>query len=67
MFRRILATVEAERSFSCAAFRCYLDRHIDVDEHDHSPMAHRLLRSLCGEDATRWGQAAQRRVGLGRR
>src|SRR2546430_1846165 len=54
MFRRILATLEAETSLRCPAFRCYLDRHVDVDENEHAPMAHDLLRSLCGGDATRW-------------
>lgn len=58
MFRRILSTLEAESSLRCPAFRCYLDRHVEVDEQDHSPMAHELLRSLCGDDVTRWAQAA---------
>ena len=59
MFRRILATLGADPSVGGAAFRCYLERHVDVDEHDHSPMAQQLLRSLCAEDATKWGQAAE--------
>lgn len=58
MFRRIIATLEGERLVSCEAFRRYLDRHVEVDEHDHGPMAHQLLRSLCDGDAARWDEAA---------
>ncbi len=59
MFRRIVTTLEAEGSIACPAFRCYLDRHVDVDERDHGPMAAQLLRSLCGEDEEKWAQAAE--------
>jgi hypothetical protein len=62
MFRRILTTLGAEPSLSCAAFRCYLERHVDVDEHEHSPMAHQILESLCAGDATKWKQAEEAAV-----
>jgi hypothetical protein len=58
MFRRILETLDAQPSLGSRAFRLYLDRHVQVDERDHGPMAQGLLRSLCGEDERRWAQAA---------
>lgn len=59
MFRRILAGLAADSTLGGVAFRRYLERHVDVDEHEHGPMARRLLRSLCGEDAEKWEQAAE--------
>jgi Protein of unknown function (DUF3050) len=59
MFRRIRAGLVAEPTLRCASFCRYLERHIDVDEQDHGPMARQLLRSLCAADATRWEQAAE--------
>ncbi len=62
MFRQRLATLDADRGDPARyrSFRRYLERHIDLDENDldendldesdHSPLAHDLLRSLCGED-----------------
>jgi hypothetical protein len=59
MFRRILATLEVAGALVCPSFRCYLDRHVHVDEGEHAPMAAELLRSLCGEDEVKWKQAAE--------
>jgi hypothetical protein len=59
MFRRILGGLAAEPTLPCVSFRRYLERHIEVDEGDHGPMAQQLLRSLCGDDATKWEQAAE--------
>jgi hypothetical protein len=35
----------------------YLDRHIDVDAEQHTPLAFSLLSGLCGDDSPRWNQA----------
>ena len=40
-----------------AEFQYYLQRHIELDGDEHGPMAARLVRSLCGDDAERWRQA----------
>ena len=49
-----------------AALRCeprltlllaYLDRHIDVDAGEHTPLAFSLLQGLCGDDVQRWAEA----------
>ncbi|GGO96717.1 DUF3050 domain-containing protein [Wenjunlia tyrosinilytica] len=36
----------------------YLARHIEVDGEEHTPMAMQMVTDLCGDDATRWEQAA---------
>jgi hypothetical protein len=57
MFRHILAGLGQDPGR--VSFRRYLERHIEVDEGDHGPMARQLLRSLCGDDATKWDEAAE--------
>jgi hypothetical protein len=59
MFRRILGGIAADPTLECVSFRRYLERHVDVDEHEHGPMAQRLLRSLCADDEAKWDQAAE--------
>ena len=59
IFRRILGGIAADPTLECVSFRRYLERHVDVDEHEHGPMARELLRSLCGEDEAKWDQAAE--------
>jgi Protein of unknown function (DUF3050) len=59
MFRRILGGLASEPSLECLSFRRYLERHVDVDEGEHGPMARQLLRALCGADEEKWEQAAE--------
>lgn len=75
MFRRILGEVNARgdrwsrvtgvvrRKFRTvdryANLRLYLDRHIDLDGGDHTPMGERLLMVLCGTDKRRWEEAGE--------
>jgi hypothetical protein len=35
----------------------YLDRHIDVDAGEHTPLAFSLLQGLCGDDERNWRSA----------
>jgi Protein of unknown function (DUF3050) len=59
MFRRILAGLGREPTLEHVAFRRYLERHVDLDENEHSPMARQLLRSLCGDDEVKWAEATE--------
>jgi Protein of unknown function (DUF3050) len=38
-------------------FRDYLERHVEVDEEEHTPMAVQMVIELCGDDADRWATA----------
>lgn len=37
----------------------YLARHIEVDGEQHTPMAMQMVTDLCGDDETKWKQAAE--------
>ncbi|WKX73500.1 DUF3050 domain-containing protein [Streptomyces sp. XD-27] len=42
-----------------ARFKDYLDRHIEVDADEHTPMAMHMLVDLCGDDAGKWADCAR--------
>jgi hypothetical protein len=57
MFRRIVAKVDGQGNSRLKSLKRYLDRHIEVDEGSHGPLARRLLIHLCGLSAAKWSQA----------
>ncbi|EIV92004.1 DUF3050 domain-containing protein [Frankia sp. QA3] len=52
MFEQVL-----DGPFDLALFRDYLDRHVEVDAEEHTPMAVQMVIELCGDDPRRWAQA----------
>lgn len=40
----------------------YIQRHIELDEGTHGPLAHQLVARLCGDDAKSWKRAEQAAV-----
>jgi hypothetical protein len=42
-----------------SAFVDYLERHIQVDSEEHTPMAMQMLADLCGHDTSKWRQCEQ--------
>ncbi len=42
-----------------SAFVDYLERHIQVDSEEHTPMAMQMLADLCGDDAEKWRQCEE--------
>ena len=52
MFRRLLSTVG-----NAPSFVRYLERHIEIDEGEHGPLARTLLADLCGTDPAAWSRA----------
>jgi len=54
MFRQIVTNLAAADGLQIDGFQYYLDRHISIDEEEHGPAAVEMMRSLCGEDDTRW-------------
>jgi Protein of unknown function (DUF3050) len=57
MFRRILP--EVARTRDAVSLRCYLERHVELDEGKHGPAARALLIDLCGEDSAKWALATR--------
>ena len=56
MFKSIVRQLH-ETSRRCTGLLYYLERHIEVDENDHSVKAERLLARLCGSDPQMWEDA----------
>lgn len=56
MFTQVVAI--NERSKKLGTFVDYLERHIEVDGEQHTPMAMQMVTDLCGDDDARWRQAA---------
>jgi hypothetical protein len=56
MFDRVLKAEELNGQLE--TFRFYLQRHVEVDGGDHSPMAVAMLAEICGEDRAKWDACA---------
>lgn len=55
MFRALIA----ERPEAPSTLLSYLDRHVELDEGEHGPLAAKLLAALCGDDDQKWAEASQ--------
>ena len=59
MFRAIVNDLDKNFPNKLDAFRYYLDRHIELDEETHTPMAMEMMEELCGEDDKKWEEVKQ--------
>ena len=57
MFRRFVANLTVDEKSKAKTFNLYLERHLDVDEHEHAPMAQTMLMELCMDSGIRWNEA----------
>jgi hypothetical protein len=57
MFQQVVAV--KEQGHKLGTFVDYLERHIEVDGEEHTPMAMQMLADLCGDDESRWRQCAE--------
>lgn len=55
MFDKVV-TVNRGLGNRLESFIDYLDRHIQVDSEEHTPMAMQMLADLCGDDDEKWAQ-----------
>lgn len=52
MFQNVRSLLSSSPDLSL--FDWYLDRHIDLDGNEHTPMAFELVTDVCGDDPDRW-------------
>ncbi|MFL6118034.1 DUF3050 domain-containing protein [Actinophytocola sp.] len=57
MFTQVVAI--NERSGKLGTFVDYLERHIEVDGEQHTPMAMQMVTDLCGDDERKWQDCAE--------
>jgi Protein of unknown function (DUF3050) len=62
MFRRIVSELNTAPGANLGVFPYYLNRHIDLDDSDHGPMAERLVEDLCGDHPAQWQSAGETAV-----
>jgi len=59
MFRHLVADLGKRFPGQLDTFIYYLNRHIELDEENHAPLAQQMVRDLCGTDPQRWQQATE--------
>ena len=58
MFRHLVADLGRRFPGQLDTFIYYLNRHIELDEENHAPLAQQMVRDLCATDPARWQHAA---------
>ena len=58
MFRGFIRDQNERLHGRLELMRWYMERHIEVDGEEHGPMALRMVAELCGDDTTKWQEAA---------
>lgn len=59
MFRQLVGELHNRFSGQLDTFTYYLDRHIQLDEEVHAPLAQQMVRELCADDPDRWLECQQ--------
>jgi len=57
MFRNLVQDFENNSSGKFKSFIYYLDRHIGLDENEHTPLALKMIKEICGDDEQKWRES----------
>ncbi len=59
MFRALVIDLDKSFPGQWHRLRYYLERHIQLDEEHHAPLALQMLAALCGTDQEKWREAEE--------
>lgn len=59
MFRSLISEITSKSKENWSTFEYYLNRHIEVDEENHGPMAQQLIERICAGDPQKIAEAEQ--------
>jgi Protein of unknown function (DUF3050) len=59
MFIEILREMQGQGQSNIDKLLYYLERHIEVDGDDHGPISLKMMKEICGSDATKWQEAQE--------
>ena len=57
MFRKIIREIDRTKNGRLKYFKFYLDRHIGLDESEHTPNALRMVKELCENNEQKWDES----------
>ena len=57
MFRKIVREIEISKHGKLKYFKYYLDRHIVLDESEHTPNSLRMVKELCENNEQKWDES----------
>ena len=57
MFRKIVREIEISKHGRLKYLTYYLDRHIGLDESEHTPNALRMVKELCENNEKKWNES----------
>lgn len=58
MFKALVKDVEERHPGKLKTYVYYLDRHIELDDGVHGPLAYKMVELLCGDDEQKWLEVA---------
>ena len=59
MFRELVCDLNNNPNANLKSFLYYLDRHIGLDEDEHTPLALKMIKEICQDDEIKWKESIE--------